>query len=125
MAKGYVGWSLPENERSKLLAQYPPRFPDVIGHHITLAFGVDDTCPLPTETSGLVVGYATDDVGLECLVVEIGGDTLRPDGKTYHVTWSMDKAAGYKPVMSNDVIADFGVAPVSDPTEIRIVPRFF
>ena len=36
-----------------------------------------------------MIGRADDGESLECLVVEIDGTTDRPDGSTYHITWSL------------------------------------
>ncbi len=58
-----------------------------------------------------VIGHTEDD-SLETLVVEIGGTTRRPDGKTFHITWSMDKSKGRKAKQSNDLIAANGYVPV-------------
>lgn len=101
---GYVGWKLTEDDREKLLEEFPPRYPDVIAHHVTLKFGVPNDHPLPEAKKGVVVGLSDDGEGIQALVVEIDGTTDRPDGSTYHVTWSLDKDAGYKPVHSNDLI---------------------
>jgi hypothetical protein len=38
----------------------------------------------------------------QALMVEIGGANCRPDGSTYHVTWSL--ANGREAVESNDVL---------------------
>jgi hypothetical protein len=86
---------------------FPPTHPDVLAHHVTDVFGVDEEFPLPTATSGVVVGMA-DDERVQALVIEIDGDTERADGKTYHCTWSLNREAGAKPKMSNNVIATHG-----------------
>lgn len=109
----YVGWALPEGERERLLKMFPPAHENVIAHHVTDVFGVDDSYPISDETSGVVVGVAQDE-RIQALVFEIGGGTERADGRTYHSTWSIDRAAGAKPKMSNDVIASHGW---------RMVPR--
>lgn len=103
MKKGWVSWVLPERERARLLEMIPPVYPDVIAHHITHAFGVSEDYDLPTETTGTIIGVADDGAGVQALVVDMGRD--RPDGGTYHVTWSLDREAGRSPKQSNDVIA--------------------
>ena len=35
-----------------------------------------------------MVGVDDDGAGVQALVVEIGGAARRPDGSTYHITWS-------------------------------------
>ena len=43
--------------------------------------------------------------GSGALVVRINGAVERPDRGAYHITWSLDRARGRRPVESNDVIA--------------------
>lgn len=119
----YVGWEIPERERKRLLALFPPRYPDVIAHHVTLAFGVEPSHSLPDETYGFVVGIADDGVGVQALVMEVGGTTDRPDGSTYHVTWSIDRESGAKPVHSNNVVKN-GWKPV-DIVCVNLIPKMF
>ena len=98
----YTCYLLDESSRSRLKAFFPPRW-DFIGHHITVDYGVPPGHPLPEGKDFRVIGYAVEE-GLECLVVTVDGTTVRPDGKVYHVTWSLDRSAGKKPVMSNNLL---------------------
>ena len=84
--KWVIGWKLDERDRTRLLASFPPRFPDVVGDHITLRAGADERTPLPSEKQGEVVGETDDGQGVQALVVSIGGTADRPDGRTYHIT---------------------------------------
>jgi hypothetical protein len=59
------------------------------------------------------------------LIISIDGSTDRPDGSTYHVTWSLDRSRGRKAVQSNDVIADRGWEPLPAPVPIHIEPARF
>lgn len=102
---GYQAYEISHDSRAKLASTFPPKFAEFIGHHITYKTGVKSDMPLPEGTSFTVVGYACNDEGIEALVVEVDGTTVRPDGKTYHITWSLDREAGFKPVKSNDLIA--------------------
>jgi hypothetical protein len=120
----YSGWELPEGERSRLLALFPAVYTDVIAHHITRVRGVTEDEPLPEQTQAVVVGVANDGARVQALVCEIGGTTKRPDGNTYHVTWSLDREQGAKPVMSNDVIREKGWEAVPR-IPFRIVPKLF
>ncbi|OYD80779.1 hypothetical protein [Azospirillum brasilense] len=120
--RGYVGWALPERERARLLALFPPRHARTVAHHVTLAFGVAPDHPLPTDREGIIVGMADDGDGVQALVVAIAGTTDRPGGGTYHVTWSLEP--GRRPVESNAVIASLGWSPV-EPVAVRLEPRFF
>ena len=73
---------------------------------------------------GEIVGQADDGRGVQAHVVRIGGTTKRPDGSTYHITWSLDRSRGRKPVESNDVIARQGWT-ACPPIPIRFSPARF
>lgn len=117
-----LGWRLPADARAMLLARFPPRYPDLFAHHVTLAFGAAAGAALPPERDGMVVGRADDGSGLEALVVAISGATDRPDGSTFHITWSLDAAAGRRPVHSNDVIRKRGWTPLAEPIAVALTP---
>jgi hypothetical protein len=107
--EGYDAYVLPQNIRSELKKHFPPKYPEWIGHHATLSFGKpkDEALPYDQEVPIDVIGYAEDD-GIEALVIAVNGEEFRPDGKRYHITWSLDRSKGRKPVHSNDVIASQG-----------------
>lgn len=113
-----VGWKLPSDERERLLERFPPRYERAIADHVTLEAGANRDRPLPVENLGRVVGRADDGHSLECLVVEIGGTTDRPDGSTYHITWSL--GPGRKARESNDVLRHEGWKPIEDPIPIEL-----
>lgn len=117
-----TGWRLSEADRARLLARFPPEWPDVIADHITLDTEADAADALPTEREAEIVGGVSDGNGLQALVVAIGGTTDRPDGSTYHITWSLDPSRCRKPTESNNVIADLGWRPLDNPVPIRIEP---
>jgi hypothetical protein len=126
MAKRWVtGWKLEPSERDHLLVRFEPLFPDVIADHVTLRTGTDHKTPLPRETAGEIVGEASDGAGVQALVVRIGGTTDRRDGSTYHITWSIDRARGRRPVQSNEVIAQFGWRSFPEPVPIHLKPARF
>jgi hypothetical protein len=123
MAGHVAGWLLHPEERNGLLAVFPPAYPEVAAHHVTLKSGVPQDFPLPTETEGFVVGMADDGAGVQALVVEIGGTTRRPDGSTYHITWSL--GPGRRPVESNDVIRERGWTATMERRHVRLEPKVF
>jgi len=110
LREGYEAFVLDEATRQKLAKAFPPKYPEWIGHHITNRFGVpeEENRPLGRESKFKVIGYAEDD-GIEVLVVARDGSPTRPDGKLYHITWSLDRSKGWKPVDSNEVIANNGM----------------
>jgi hypothetical protein len=126
MARRWVtGWKLDQADRKRLLALFPPLFPNVVADHVTLRTGTNITTSLPKEQTGEVVGEIDDGRGVQALVVSIGGTTARGDGSTYHITWSLDQAAGRRAVESNHVIAELGWRPLSEPVPIRLNPGRF
>lgn len=116
-----IGWKLPGEDRARLLGRFPPSYPDLVADHVTLQADAPADAALPPSENGRVVGIADDGHSLQALVVEIGGTTDRPDGSTYHITWSLDRAAGRKPVESNDLIREKGWREV-EPVPIALAP---
>ena len=114
-----VGWKLDPAQRAELLARFEPRCADVIADHVTLESRTQ--APLPGPVTAAIVGEAGDD-GLQAMIVAIDGTTDRPDGSSYHITWSLDRAAGRRPVQSNDVIRERGWTPLPDPIPISLEP---
>jgi hypothetical protein len=126
MARRWVtGWRLDAEEREQLLERFRPLFPDVIADHVTLRTGTNASTPLPREMSGEVVGEIDDGAGVQALVVTIGGTTNRSDGSTYHITWSLDRSRGRRPVESNVMIARLGWRSLATPIPIRLHPARF
>ncbi len=121
MPRGYTGWKLPEAERAPLLKRFLPAYATVKADHVTHIFGVEADHPLPRETQGCIVGIADDGQGVQALVVEIGGTTTRPDGSTFHITWSLGPGRAAKE--SNEVIAGHGWKPV-EPAPVALEPCF-
>lgn len=120
-----TGWKLDPVERDALLVRFAPLFADVIADHVTLRTGTSQRTPLPFTTHGFVIGEIDDDIGVQALVVSIDGTTVRADGGTYHVTWSIDRARGRRPVESNIVIERLGWRRLEEPVPIRLVPARF
>jgi hypothetical protein len=117
-----VGWKLPDESRAALLALFRPVYPDVVADHVTLQSGVHPATPLPDATSGEVIGVADDGSGVQALVVRIGNTSERPDGGTYHITWSLDAKRGRAARQSNDVIRERGWTELATPIGIRLRP---
>jgi hypothetical protein len=116
----YVGWLLDSDDRARLLRRFPPRYARVIAHHVTLKFG-DATAVAPAETVAEIVGEADDGAGVQALVVRIDGTTARPDGGTFHITWSL--APGRAARESNDAITAKGWTRFAAPSPLRLIPK--
>jgi hypothetical protein len=122
MARGFVGWALDRREREALLKRFPPRYAEPVADHVTLKFG-DAEARLPTATAGEIVGEADDGQGVQAMVVRIGGTTARPDGATYHITWSL--GPGRQAKESNEVIAKRGWRPLAAPVPVTLQPQAY
>jgi hypothetical protein len=114
-----TGWKLDRTEREALLSRFPPRYTHPDADHVTLQAGASGPVP-PAPRMAEIVGHADDGEGLECMVVRLDGTTDRPDGSTFHITWSLDKAAGRRPVQSNDVLRDLGWSPIASVVSIGL-----
>lgn len=102
----YSALKISEESRDFLLEYFPPKFPDVICHHVTVQFPIKpDSVRTPMNVNEVkVVGHIVGD-GVECFVIEVDGTIKRPDGKIFHVTHSIDRESGKKPHMSNELLA--------------------
>lgn len=120
----YIGWELDAVSRAALLARFPQKYSKLIAHHVTFKFGVNDESLMPILHSSKVVGYVDDGVGIEGLIVEINGTTARPDGSTYHITWSLNPTT-HRPVHTNHAIKTHGWNKLSQPINILIKPKVF
>ena len=119
-----TGWKLPRDEREVLLGRFPPKYENAVADHVTLRVGATPATPLPRElNTARIVGRADDGSSLECLVIEIDGTTDRPDGSTYHITWSL--ASHRKARESNDVLRDKGWQPLPTPIDLTLEPARF
>jgi hypothetical protein len=119
-----TGWKLPEVERELLLRQFPPKYENVVADHVTLRMDATSETPLPRRPGeAYVVGRADDETSLECLVVALDGTTNRPDGSTYHITWSL--GPGRRARESNDVLRDHGWKVLDEPIPVDLEPARF
>jgi hypothetical protein len=114
-----VGWKLDGEQRSWLLNLFSSAYPDVIADHVTLSSGTDKKRP-PKDTSAEIIGQVDDGAGVQAFVVKIDGTTDRPDGSTYHITWSIDRSKGRKARDSNDVIRTLGWQELEQPMPITL-----
>lgn len=118
-----IGWKLEGADRQRLLECFPPKYENIVADHVTLRTGANSATPLPPDVTTRIVGRADDGRSLECLVAELDGTTDRPDGSTYHITWSL--GPGRKARESNDVLRDLGWERIDEPMAIRLKPARF
>src|SRR5580698_7566051 len=91
---GYVAYNVTAESQALLLRKFPPRCKNGACHNITVYPNVASDHPLPAPARIRVVGYSSDDVGLETLVVAVCGadgvfNHLDPKGRTFHITHSI------------------------------------
>ncbi len=111
---------LTDKSRAKLLALFPPAYKDVIAHHVTVKFGIKDNEPEPDMPETIqVTGIADDGEKIQGLRVEVNGSSTRGDGQTFHITWSLDRDKGAKPVDTNSIMHK---AKDIDPVDIEVIP---
>jgi hypothetical protein len=118
-----LGWKLPREQRARLLERFPPKYENAIADHVTLRSGASPETPVPPYVDARIVGRADDCKGLECLVVELEGTTDRPDGSTYHITWSLGPER--RAVESNDLLRERGWQNILTPIPIDLEPARF
>jgi hypothetical protein len=118
-----IGWKLPASERQRLLERFPAKYDNAVADHVTLRVGADASTPRPPEVQASIVGRADDEESLECLVVELDGTSDRPDGSTYHITWSL--GPGRRARESNDVLREKGWSRLDAPIPIELQPARF
>jgi hypothetical protein len=103
----YLGYALSDTSRQAMLKRFPPKYSDVKADHVTLKFpAAADDAPPPQPQSARVIGYADSGDGVEAAVVEIDGSTVRPDGRVFHVTLSVDPSRGKESAHANDLLKE-------------------
>jgi imidazole glycerol phosphate synthase subunit HisF len=117
-----IGWLLADDDREKLLEKFKPRYEKTVAHHVTLKTDAASD-PLPPEVRAQLVGQTDDDKGVQAMVVAIDGSTDRPDGSTYHITWSL--ADGRRARESNDVLKERGWEELDHPIPVKLEPGRF
>jgi len=120
-----LGWRLDRAHRAALLEQLPSRYPTSVADHVTLQAVAAEDAPLPPAVVCEIIGEADDGAGVQAMVVSIDGFTGRPDGSTFHITWSLDKTKGRRAVESNAVIASCGWKPLPQPIPVVVHPARF
>lgn len=120
----YLAFTLSEESRVKLLEQFQPQFPDVICHHITLEFGVSMPEVLPLVDSVYVTGIVQGD-GIEALSVTVNEVSVSKKGRIYHITHSIDRSMGIRPVDSKALIITGVVCSTDYPIPITGEVKFY
>jgi hypothetical protein len=119
-----IGWKLDRGQREELLERFPPRYRDAIADHITLRSDARGD-PLPPPVEARIIGRADDGDSLEAMVVTVDGTSDRPDGSTFHITWSLDQAKGRRAKESNDLLKRSGWEQFDEPVPVKVEPARF
>ena len=119
-----IGWKLDRGQRAELLKRFPPRYRNAIADHITLRSDARAD-PLPPPADARIIGHADDGDSLEAMVVSVDGTPDRPDGSTFHITWSLDRAKGRRAKESNDLLKDRGWVEFDNAIPVEIRPARF
>ncbi|MFC7536773.1 hypothetical protein ACFQPG_05250 [Sphingomonas sp. GCM10030256] len=117
-----IGWKLDRSQRDELLKQFPPRYSQAVADHVTLRTDAQRE-PLPPAAKAAIVGRTDDEGGVEAMVVTIDGTADRPDGSTFHITWSL--GPGRKARESNDVLKERGWQELDHPVPVEVEPARF
>lgn len=117
-----TGWLLAKADRERLLGEFRPKYGNTVAHHVTLKTDAASDPP-PQDVRAQIVGRTDDEAGVEAMVVSIDGTTDRPDGSTYHITWSL--ADGRRARESNNVIREHGWEELDQPIPIKLEPGRF
>lgn len=118
-----IGWKLTQRDRAELLKQFKPKSENVVADHVTLRTGATPQTPLPEQPVSRVVGRADDGRGVQCLVIELDGTTDRPDGSTFHITWSLGPTRSAR--KSNDILRKCKWELLSHPVDLSLQPALF
>jgi hypothetical protein len=118
-----IGWLVPADEKARLLEQIAPRYERTVADHVTLRSGVGEDVQPPDAAAACIIGEANDGKGVQALVVEIDGSSIRPGGGRFHITWSLGEMRHARE--SNDVIAELGWTPLDGPMPVRLEPARF
>lgn len=102
----YLAFVLDGKSRTHLLNLFPPSFPDVICHHVTILMGHKDDLAEALKvyqeyTNPTFEAYAfgkSDEDFVEGFCVMFNGMTFKQDFTLYHITHSIDRSKGAKPV---------------------------
>jgi hypothetical protein len=117
-----IGWKLDRDQREHLLSRFAPHYAEAVADHVTLEINAAAKA-LPPAVDAAIVGRADDGKGVEAMVVALDGSTDRPDGSTFHITWSLDR--GRRAKESNDVIRDHGWSRFEGAIPVTLEPARF
>lgn len=115
----YTAYVLTDKSRKEILEKFPPAYEKIIAHHITLKYGTSQQEPAPLMPHLVrIIGYINSNDGVEGLLVDVDGTTIRPDGNKFHITLSISN--NRKPVETNNYTS---ITQPIEPMIIEVIPR--
>lgn len=118
-----MGWIITEDDLQILKTTYPPRYAPLVAPHCTLKLGVSRGSRLPPSRKGVIFGRIDNLDGVEVLLLRIDGETIRPDGAIFHITWSL--GPGRRPKDSHEAIRTTTPLLSETPIEVNLIPSRF
>lgn len=124
----YLAFILDSESRTRLLAEVPARFSNVIAHHVTLLFPrkPDEEATmrrlmlqLAGQDHEVEVINRYDGEHVHAVGVKFNGETKRPNGGFYHVTVSLEAPA--KPKDSNSLTKPVSINPFKLTGKVQLV----
>lgn len=98
----YTAYILTDESKKRLMARFKPAFPKIAADHVTHRFGVEDFADMEWADRIEVIGVIDDKNGIQALLARVDGETHRPDGGRYHITWSYDPDRLIPPFLCGD-----------------------
>lgn len=118
-----IEYKISSEQKAELIKKFPPKYSKAFGDHITLKMGGIDAETPEAPDKIQIVGIVDDGNGLEAMIIKVNGELKRPDGKIFHMTWSLnpegiasekldimakpgkEKQKPYKPIHSNGLVS--------------------
>ena len=121
-----IGWKLDrERARASCSSAFRRAMPNAVADHVTL----EDPTPKATRcrrpVDAEIVGRADDGDSLEAMVVTIDGTTDRPDGSTFHITWSLDEPGPPRRAKAMTCSANAAGSSLDEPVPVTLEPARF
>jgi hypothetical protein len=110
---------LNKSSRAHLIRVHSPALPNVFGTHVTWAYGVQPDASYPSHEVLCHISGIHRTPRAEILLCSVDGNTLREDGKPFHIT--LATAHGIPPATALD---DFDPGAVHEIAPISLTLQF-
>lgn len=104
----YSAVALDDNSRNMLIKIFKPMIPDgweIVAHHMTIKLGAldPDTQAKKDLETGREIRLNIDDYAINDKVMAVGVSGYETDNAKAHITLAVNRIAGSKPVISNQL----------------------